>query len=448
MFIISIALFALAFKKDDSAKAQDSKISGGKKMKNLIKKSALLALAALVVICTGTVVHADGEATLTNGVVGTNAGTVQSGVLKLEKGLIVYNPSETTVAAPKITYTYTLTAGSADKDIYDADGVNAKTLAGILPATTTATVVYNNEDITAAAAGQENIKNFTFDFSGVTYPRAGVYRYVLTETTDVEKAAAGIEDGTISNVRYLDVYVRDARAGETGRQIYGYVLLSYDNDVDGRATPEKSTVTQAVKTNGFVSSTDADGSTALTADIYKTWNLTVGKTLEGDSYMNTHEFPFTVNFTNAGVTQDVLLKSAATGTAHTVTANTAGAIAATTYQPTIANGGTVKYIGIPKATTATVYETNDVHGTTYASSYVVDSGTASTDKNIMETEVSDTATLVEADTTPVDHAIQYTNVLELISPTGYVARWTPYALILALGFAFAEISKNKKELEA
>lgn len=412
-------------------------------MRNIVKKVSAIALAAIIGMPSAILVHADGEVPIPGGKAGSNAGTALGKAVEIEKELLVFNPSETTIGAPQITYTYTLTAGSADKVITDEDGISGWTIAGVLPAETTKTVVFNNEDITAAAAGASNIKKFSFDFSGVNYPKAGIYRYVITETTDVNKSAAGIEDGTISNTRYLDVYVRDARPGETGRQIYGYVLMTYDNSVDGQTDATVNTEAQAVKTTGFVAATDADGTTELTPDIYKTWNMTIGKTLVNDSAMDTHQFPFTVNFANSGVTQNVKLKATPTGNA-TAAAPNAEVLGTTTYTPTIANGATVKYIGIPKASSATVYETDDVHGTTYNSSYKIDDGTASAVKPIMENDVSDTASFAEADTTPVDHRIQYTNEFALISPTGLAWRIAPYAAMMIAGICLAMLAKKNR----
>ena len=411
-------------------------------MRNIVKKVSAIALAAIIGMPSAILVHADGEVPIPGGKAGSNAGTALGKAVEIEKELLVFNPSETTIGAPQITYTYTLTAGSADKVITDEDGISGWTIPGILPATTTKTVVFNNEDITAAAAGASNKKTFSFDFSDVNYPKAGIYRYVITETTDVEKSAAGIEDGTISNVRYLDVYVRDARTGETGRQIYGYVLMTYNNNVDGRDAATSDTEAQAVKTTGFVAATDSDGTTALTPDIYKTWNMIVGKTLVDDSAMDTHQFPFTVDFANSTVSQNVKLKVKTTGNA-TAAAPEAEALGTTTYAPKIANGATVKYIGLPKESIADVYETDDVHGTTYNSSYKIDNGSASTAKPIMENDVSDTAHFEESNETPVDHTIQFTNQLALISPTGLAWRIAPYAAMLMAGLFFVMIARKK-----
>lgn len=409
----------------------------------ILKKISLLAVI-FTMMTSATAVFADEATKIPGGKAGSSDGTALTGVVEIEKELVVYNPSETTIAGPSIQYNYALTAGSAEKTITDSRGITANTFAGILPATTTASVAWTNDDVTAAAEGASNKKTFTFDFSGVEYPRAGIYRYVVTETTNVEKGAAGVEDGTISNVRYLDVYVRDARTGETKRPIYGYVLMSYDNAVDGRAEATANTEANAVKTTGFVASKDSDGSTDLSADFYKTYNLTVGKTLEGDSFMNNHEFPFTVTFENGGVTQNVLLKVTKTGNA-TIAVPAAEAIGTSQYTPKIATGATVKYIGIPKATSAQVYETEDVHGTTYYSSYSVDGGAYSTEKPIMEGDNSETASLVEADETPIDHTIQFKNVFALISPTGVAWRVAPYAMMMTAGIVIYLVGKRRRE---
>lgn len=417
-----------------------------------IKKVKIISAAALAAILTvsssAAVFAANDYETLTNGVVGTHAGTALNKKIQLEKELVVYNQDETTIAEPDITYTYTLTAGSAGKQVTDIDSVSVKTKAGVLPDVKTATVVYNNSDITAAPYGASNKKNFSFDFSDVNYTAAGVYRYVVTETTNTDKISAGITDGTISDVRYLDVYVRDENDGETGRQIYGYVLFSNDNDIDGRTSASKNTVTNAVKTTGFVAATGPDGSSALTADQYYTYNVTVSKTLVNDSANNSHVFPFNVDFTNNDVTRNVLLKQTTNGTV-TAAAPTAAAASSLDSTPSIANGGSVKYIGIPAGTKLDVYETNNVEGTTYKSEYSIDSAAKAGGKNITWTgdaAKSNTAELTTtADTKDTTaHTVAFTNTLELISPTGVVFRFAPFILLAGFGVFFLIFSRRNR----
>jgi len=414
----------------------------------LLRRIAATVVAAGLVLINCTAAMA--AETLTGGKVGSNTGTALEKSITFEKELVVFNPDVTTIAAPKITYTYTLTAGSADKQIKDDTGVMANTKAGILPATTTATVVFNNEDITAAAGGASNKSNITFDFSGVTFTAAGIYRYVITETTDVTKDKAGITDGGISDTRYLDVYVRDAdtSASETARQIYGYVMFSADNDIDGT---NASSVTAAGKTTGFVD--DATN----TADQYHTFNAEVSKTVVNDTAMSTHQFPFNVDFKNTAVTQSVKLGYTQVGSPAGTQPTTPGTLASLDVTNLkLAHGEKVKYIGIPEGTDIDVYETNDVTGTTYNSTYSVDGAAATGSKNITwesagdanksSTATIDTTAIANGD--PADtvaHSAAFTNTLTLISPTGLAFRYAPYALLIFAAVLLMMVMNRRKE---
>ena len=120
--------------------------------------------------------------------------------------------------------------------------------------------------------------------------------------------------------------------------------------------------------------------------------------------------------------------------------------------PSIANGGWVTYIGIPCGTKVTVTETNNVTGTTYTTTATetVGSGTATAvafDASSTASRSADSKKATAEDGTTVvyaqaaapaadsDVAIQYTNTLAVISPTGLVVRFAPYALILIAGIA-------------
>ena len=173
-------------------------------------------------------------------------------------------------------------------------------------------------------------------------------------------------------------------------KVYGYVCI------DSSLATTNITPSTA-KTNGFV---DPDPSnTAITADEYHTYNLTLGKTLNGDSTMSSHPFPFDATWTAGAATGTFQFAVETTGTANvTKTAQAAGstvngtAIAADTLYkvgsanavgtadkdgtPSIAHNATVKYIGIPDGTKVAVTETNDVAGTTYTTTATEKIGSA------------------------------------------------------------------------
>ena len=131
--------------------------------------------------------------------------------------------------------------------------------------------------------------------------------------------------------------------------------------------------------------------------------------------------------------------------------------------PSIASGATVKYIGIPQAAYATVTETNDVTGTTYTTTATetIGSGSAtdvvfantstaalSSDSKKATTDQGDTA--VYAQGTPTadsNYAVQFTNTLAIISPTGVAFRVAPYVLMLFAGMALVLITRRRENTE-
>ncbi|MCR4885346.1 MAG: hypothetical protein K5919_00330 [Clostridiales bacterium] len=469
----------------------------------------VLALALVLSLsCTAFATEPTLASLNDNGVVGDTAFTTdkptnQGKMVNIRKELTVFNPDESFVYGPAFTYTYTVTPGSAQKDITDATSQHAsglatstKTLAGITTGVTvnsgtagsatsaTGTLAWTNADILDADdAGAANYKNVVIDFTNVVFTQPGVYRYVITETPaadDASYAAAGITEGSGNRVRYLDVYVmRSSDYGkgangdpsETNRagwwMIYGYVCFYNDTAIDAADLS-----TTPIKTTGFVAGT-SDGNTAVTADQYHTYNLTVGKTLVGDDTMNSHKFPFDVAWANptgsasgtfqyivettgtAQVTKtDVAATTSINGTDVAAHMTVGGANAVSTANkdggPSIAHEATVKYIGIPQAAYATVTETNDVTGTTYTTTAketigsdsatdveftAASTAALSTDSKTATTDQDDTAVYAQATTVTADsnYAVQFTNKLAVISPTGIAFRIAPYALMLVAG---------------
>ena len=267
-------------------------------MKRILRKVASIFVATAMVAALG--VSAMATELPEEGVTGDkNPATALETTLVIQKDLKVYNPSADEVYGPGVSYTYTIGAGSAEKEITDVDGVKALTKAGVGTPTITGSVAYpNNEKVDAAPAGASNLKPIEINFANVTFPGAGVYRYVVTETCSNKADVGVVGDNATETVRYLDVYVRDPKDGETGYKIYGYVLFAVDDDIDG-STAASNNLDDVVKTQGFVDTTTGSGSGAATlkADAYYTYNLEVKKTLVNDAANNDHGFPFTLTFT-------------------------------------------------------------------------------------------------------------------------------------------------------
>lgn len=463
-------------------------------MKRGFKKFGAFLLTAVMALAMNSTVFAAATlpGTEEDGVAGTwttaDTPITQDKAINIKKEIKVFNPDEALIFGPAITYTYAIAAASGtelvtvtDETDDHASGLattvtaNAGVTSGVTMTGTSAnTIAWTNADVLdASAAGTSNYKNLTIDFSNVVFSAPGVYRYKITEDSVTSYVTSGVTDGTCSATRYLDVYVKRSNTytdGLTAAQwdIYGYVCLA-DTLGTTNVTPSIN------KTNGFVTALNPDGDTSTDddqlADEYHTYNLTVGKTLLNDSTMENHKFPFDVVWTNGGATGTFQFAVEDSNTNVTKVADTAtttvngtaittplnkvgGADAVTTADKdgvlSLAHTDTVKYIGIPQAAYATVTEKNDVAGTTYSTTAkeTIGTGTATdvvfnatttaaldTDKKIATMDPNDTAVYAEAATVTADsnYAVQFTNTLAIISPTGFVVRFAPYALVLMGG---------------
>lgn len=512
-------------------------------MKNIKKLSALVLALIMVLSLTATAFAADLGGSET-GVAGTwtaqDTPIQQDKTINILKEITAFNPDETYVYGPAIEYTYAIASASGAElvQITDETTNHASGVATVFPAalgaaditsgtpsltgTAANTIAWTNSDIleadTVANGGAANYKKLAIDFSGVVFSKPGVYRYKITETAPAAATmtAAGVTDGTTSNIRYLDVYVMRSNVddathdlytdGSTAAQwiIYGYVCIDsiYDDDSVDPSTK---------KTNGFVAKSDDATSGSETADQYYTYNLTVTKDLVGDNSMINHQFPFAVAFDTAtnsktGTFQLIVesdgSKSTVGGTGLTaVTDVAAGAatvndptpttgttaaikkigsaqvLSASNYSVKIADGNTttgttdglVKLIGIPYGVLASVTETNDNVGTTYQASAKEDvttaagttlvavdvsssTGTLSTGSPVVASiDNTETATRTVSVATAygsnVNAAVQFTNTLAIISPTGVAFRVAPYVLMLAAGMFLLLVSRHRRKDE-
>ena len=432
--------------------------------KGFKKLGAVLLTVAMALTMNLTVFAAGGDMNGESGVIGeftsvdTPISPLPGTTLTFYKEITAYNPETCTVNAPTITYEYTIGAGDSGKTITDnashhaqngTDNVNVTvtTKAGVGTPTISGTAagelaITTSDTLSASANGKVNRFALNVDFSGVDFTTvgsgAGVYRYVINETTtEATKNASGIKEGEVANTLYLDVYVDGTGA------IYGYVLFTNNNNIDA-TTSDAAAATAAGKIEGFVGSQPASGEYSTTetsiADKYYTFNLDLTKVVVNDTYGASHQFPFTVTLANSSVTAAVKPEMTITGTA-TQTALSAAPIAGT-WSPTIANGGKISYVGIPCGTTITVKENNDVVGVTY-NSVSTNADTNADAKSINTGVDSNTATIncgataltaaTENHTSTGAGALTFTNTLLQISPTGFVVRFAPYMLVLMGG---------------
>ena len=432
-------------------------------MKRGLKKFGAFLLTAVMALAMNSTVLAAAtlpDASSEEGVSGkwTAKDTTipQDASVNIKKEIIAFNPNGTEVHAPVVTYTYTVTPATVtgltvtdeDADHTSNTAVIAPVKAGIttgVVVTGTAagsagdatsaigTLVFDNSTTwTTAAGGDTNEYDINVDFSGVTFAQPGVYRYKIEETIPATYtngyADFAMEDGDADTL-YLDVYV------DGNGDIYGYVCMTANDSVDPSTT---------TKINGFVDGTAADNS-----DKYYTYDLVLSKDVVNDTYGESNiAYPFTVIFSNPEnyTSTFTIEETAALGS----TGISPAAASAPTWSGVaeVKDGANITYTGIPAGVDVDVYETNIASGVTYTVSTVVTGGTAVVDNNVIAgtAPASAVAQTTKADyestkatvntaaiTTTVAQSVAITNTLLLISPTGFVVRFAPYALVLMGG---------------
>ncbi len=486
-----------------------------------MKKIGALVLALVMVLAMSVTAFADDMGTSSpTGVIGdfespdtTVAGITES--ISLKKEITAYNADAKDVYAPVMSYTYTITGATAaqlgdstytitdsnDTSIHasgTAVTVKVKPGAGTPTISNSGVVSWSNTDILdTAAAGAPNYRDITIDFSTVNFGATGVYRYIieekpnnlaLTATTDIATyyAEGGVTQTDGTHVRYLDVYVKPSAtytgtAGADDWDVYGYVC-TYANNATITATSK--TASNAVKTNGFTAGTDQSG-TAVTADSYYTYNLTLSKSVVNDAYAKaTHSFPFSVIFSGSSITRNIKLDDeAGSGASDFATFTTAGAptwtgvlklkhndsntsnteLDGTTAVSTPNNS--ITFVGIPAGVDVEVYETNDVTGVTYQVDTTRTNATTATgvDNGVTDSSTPTGAQSTQANPKPAyqstktvfdttantnvdtSKAAAITNTLLTISPTGVTLRVAPYALMLAAGIVLLVIFMKRRK---
>ena len=437
-------------------------------MKKFRKISALFISAVMIMAMSVTAFAAGDLDDNTNiGGAGTLATAERS--VNIEKEIIAYNANGSTVHAPVVTYTYTVTpaAVAANTTVMDegwdhSSGmavtvpVQAGLTAGVVVTGTAAgaagnaagasgTLEFTNESEWATAAdGAVNAYDINLDFSRVTFSQSGVYRYRIAETISANSYDDIAMEAGGTDTLYLDVYVNGSL------EIYGYVCMAANGSV----------TSSTAKINGFVNSEASDGS-----DKYYTYDLTLSKNVVNDTYgEKTMAYPFTVIFNNKENYTSEFAIDQNTGSGSTGINESAKTL---TGLPTewngvarVKEGGAVTFTGIPAGVDVDVYETNIANGVTYTVATSVNGGDAHTDDNVSWGEQPDAAvaqteraayestkasvkteknTAVEAGQT-----VAITNTLLLISPTGVVLRVGPYLLIVAIGAALFLISRRRR----
>ena len=126
------------------------------------------------------------------------------------------------------------------------------------------------------------------NFNGITFPEPGIYRYIITETTNAEHTAAGVLHDTDID-RVLDVYVSDDGRGHL--VVSEYVLHT---DV-GNVSMGNSVGSSDVATDGTALSDKTDG---FTNEMAGRKDLKIENTVSGNQASRDKWFRFFVKMEN------------------------------------------------------------------------------------------------------------------------------------------------------
>jgi len=473
-----------------------------------MKKLVSLILAIMMIAAVGVVFATSADDTYT-GSNNTNAtSVVGDDKIPLIKGIVFFNANGSNVYEPNVTFSYgvapaTIAADGSDATVTDDASTHDPAVAvqrnvypgpndGVTGTTISFSATNAIKSSDAAGAEVEKTGNLTLDI--MKFSRPGIYRYLITETvtspstgTDSERLqAAGLtERGSgYDNTRYLDVYIRN-KADGSGLEMYGAVIFKTTGTSGNEGKDSIDTATK--KTTGFEPNPTGDSNITYAndpnVDKYYTYDFSVKKTVSGSMADTTHEFPFFVSVTNSipgamfTYQYDGTENFNVNATAGTQTTN--GTVM--TAPVTLSNSGfaigvdnvavnngalklkhndTIKLIGVPSNQTTelavVVKEFNDTYDQ-YTASTSVTNGTLS----IANTNGSNPAVLSGIMTAStgsmitssfdlksndtVGQILTINNNLTEISPTGYVSRFAPYALILVGGIILLIISKKHKK---
>ena len=415
-----------------------------------IKKISSIVLALIMVLTMGTSVFAAVKSD-DNTKMNEDKGIVSDdGTISIAKQMVFINAEATTVREPNITYTYTISAVTpTSAKITDKNNITGTVKAGEMDAVTneTATITFADTSTSqASATGSTDAKYADFTFTAGDFPAPGIYRYMITESTNVDKATVGITaDSTYNAIRYLDVYVQWTDDNHSSKKVYGYVL--YDGSANQSIkSAELDGGDVSMKSAGYVNTATTSG-TQENVDVYKTQNLYIEKTTTGALADPNNLFPIALAFEGVTATPKVDVTLGGNGTLTGIERDDIGSYIkfAEAMDGTVKNRSSIYIKGIPEGASVSLVETNNT-----PDSYKVKAGTTANGADLLAEIIVAAGTATDG-TTPQTLAnltdkvsIYLTNTLNAISPTNVVMRFAPYLFILGGAMLLLVASRRRK----
>ena len=402
--------------------------------------SALVMLLAFALLIGTTAISASAENTYTAATGGTTT---------FSKYLIVDSDAH----VPNVTFDFSIVPITTGKSATASTvAVYAPAAAGVtgtptisdpaFTSDTTTTPTYDN--VQTADNGKLNLdtgkkyaaKTVTVDFSGVTFPEPGIYRYVVTEAAATGAYSHDTQNtGGTALTRYLDVYVTDSNDGNGTLTVSSYVLHKEDGTVNANATSGSGDVQTAgaavadksasyvneYATKDLAFSKKVEGNQA-SRDKYFKYTVTISGLTEGDTY--------TVDLSNAVASISANPNNATTAITSAVTQPATLTVAANATSITqdfyLQHGQSIKILGLPTTATYTVVEAEEDYTKTATNDLVAVAaqGTQGDPDYVAAKIYDDNYT----GTMNTDKYVGYTNTRNGIIPTGVIMTIAPFAI--------------------
>lgn len=391
---------------------------------------------------------------------------INGGEISFEKYLVMKN--EATV--PNVTFGFTVEPID-DSEVKEATAATMAVMKGpvgitfksgvtdVTPDTadaTSAIVAFKSTDTTTveASKGSKSIvfqttvttdekfaeKTLKLDLSAVSFTEPGIYRYKITETAST--GVAGVTNDTI-NVRYLDVYVKNATTTGTettsdSLEIQGYYLHTGDD-----APAAGTTADSSKKSSGFsnaYTTNDLEFRKVVTGNQGskdKFFKITVQLTNPDDlSISDSDTFQLSGTWTKEPVKNDATIYSAdEMKTANNVTSLTYAQLKGTEgYSFYIHDGELIELHGIPSGLGYTIKEEEEDYAPSVAMNTTGDVKTG--DKSGEGTDIDISNKNKVSDTFLKSNAgVIFTNDRAGNLPTGVISTVAGSAALVALGIA-------------
>ena len=310
---------------------------------------------------------------------------------------------------PSATYSYTVSAGEAKAATATSPAIKAG-----LGTPTIANVVFTPKD---AVSDSKVSKDVTVNFSGITFPTAGIYRYVITETDPV---VAGLATSKDDNTIYLDVYVTNV----AGACAITYYQMSTSDAAPTYAQDINKTPTYTAKFTEDI-------------DTYTTYTLTVTKNVEGTMADMTQKFSIDVDFT--GLSEGTKVKVDGVQTADG--ASDTGALSV---NKSLGDNESMTITGIPANAVYTVVE-NLSGNEAYTVTYQLD-GTDPSNATYDDTKnpAGEYTTANAQNMGAANHTVTVINTKNAVNPTGIILNVAPYALMVVIALAGVVVFLRKR----